>query len=153
MANKAVIDTCVFIEGVFGEEDNDSQILLSSMEDFEMRTVFSQDTIGELMYILKRECNLMGLDEQEISDILFDAIIYFQKGKSTNTRSVKSRRNRVRIRDKDDQMFVDAAVSSKANHLITLDHRSGILNLKNMNFNCTTPSKFLSDYGKKEEAN
>src|SRR5690625_4319441 len=113
MANrsKLVVDTCVFIEGFLAPEETDSVTLLSSLDRFNARLVFSQETIGELLYILKRECNTLGMDEQNTSDILEDCVLLFQKGKSINTRRTKEKAPKVR--DIDDQMFVDAAFASK----------------------------------------
>lgn len=122
-ANKLVIDTCVFVEGLFGEEGNPSSILLSSLDSINARLIFSQDTIGELFHILKRECNNLQMSYDEISDILLDATIFFLESKSVNTKYYKFKRNKVRVKDEDDQMFVDAAFAAKATHLITLDEK------------------------------
>lgn len=149
-ADKLVIDTCVFVEGLFGEEGNPSSILLSSLDSINARLIFSQDTIGELFYILKRECNNLQMSYDEISDILLDATIFFLESKSVNTKYYKFKRNKVRVKDEDDQMFADAAFAAKATHLITLDEKSGILNLKNVPFICCTPATYLSSISKVE---
>ena len=142
-ADKLVVDTCVFIECLFGEEGNLSSYFLSNLDKFNARLIFSQDTIGELFYILKRECNNLQMSDDEISAILFDTAILFQESKSVNTRYYKYKRNKIKIEDEDDQMFVDAAFASNATHLITLDEKSGILNLKNVPFICCTPTTYL----------
>ncbi|MBP1971499.1 putative nucleic acid-binding protein [Virgibacillus natechei] len=59
-------------------------------------------------------------------------------GKSINTRGL-DRTNIENINDPDDQMFVEAAYSSNATHIITLDKKGGILDLENTPFDCYTP--------------
>jgi len=144
MTDRLVIDTCVFVEGIFKEDANPSKLLLESLDQLDARLVFSQNMIGELMYILKRSCNHFGFDEEETSEILFLATSWFRIGKSTNTRKIEQDKKRPKSLDKDDQMFIDAAYSSKASHIITLDKKSGILKLKNVPFICCTPESYLT---------
>ncbi|MEH7419559.1 putative toxin-antitoxin system toxin component, PIN family [Neobacillus drentensis] len=144
MSDKIVVDTCVFIEGIFGEDNNPSSILLSMLDTLDIRLIFSQESIGELLYILKKRCNELQMDSDDTNDILKDMTILFQKGKSVNIRHYKSMPQKLTIKDPDDQMFVDAAFAGKATYLITLDKKSGILGLKKrVPFNCCTPQEFL----------
>ncbi|PKR82843.1 putative toxin-antitoxin system toxin component, PIN family [Heyndrickxia camelliae] len=152
MTDKLVIDTCVFIEGIFGDEGNPSSLLLEQLDSLDARLVFSQDSIGELLYILKRECNEIQLSDTDIMEILTDIMSLFQRGKSINIKHYKNQKGRVRARDKDDQMFIDAAFASKSSHLITLDKKSGILNLKNTPFICCTPKSYIDSKTKIEKS-
>ncbi|WP_368658663.1 putative toxin-antitoxin system toxin component, PIN family [Metabacillus halosaccharovorans] len=151
MADKLVVDTCVFVEGLFGEENNSSAQLLAQLDTLGVRLIFSQEMIGELLYILKREGNKIGLNDEEIMDILTDAISLFQKGKSTNTKFNRSHRV-IRVIDPDDQMFIDAAFSSNATHIITLDKKSGILSLTGVPFSCYTPQTYIDSKNSIEQS-
>ncbi|KOO50873.1 putative toxin-antitoxin system toxin component, PIN family [Priestia koreensis] len=144
MVNKIVIDTCVFVEAIFGDEGNPSAVLMENLETLGVRLAFSQDTIGELLYILKRECNGCGMDATEIVETLTDVVILFQKGRSVNTLRLKRDKKRKKIADPNDQMFVDTAFESEATHLITLDKKSGILKLDSVPFECCTPSGYFA---------
>jgi putative PIN family toxin of toxin-antitoxin system len=150
MADKIIIDTCVFLEGIFHEDETSSSELLSKLDTLDGRLIFSQDTIGELFYIIKRKCNELKLTEQETSDVLTNIAVLFQYGKSTNTRRFKSKKNKILVKDKDDQMFVDLAFASDATHLITLDRKSGMLKLKGVPFICCTPKVYLDSLNKLE---
>lgn len=128
MVNRIVVDTNVFIEAVFGEETSDSANLLAMLDGTEVRLVFSQESIDELMYIFKRHCNKLHMNYEETKETLSLITDFFQLGKSINTRNIDKRAIE-QINDPDDQMFVDAAYSSDASHIITLDKKSGILDL------------------------
>jgi putative PIN family toxin of toxin-antitoxin system len=146
VANRIVIDTNVFIEAVFGEETSDSANLLALLDELDVRLVFSQETIGELMYIFKRHANSLGMSQDKVQDILLDVTTFFQYGKSINTKHLNKTQIK-KISDPDDQMFVYAAYASNATHLITLDKKSGILGLTDTPFVCCTPTEFLEGSG------
>ncbi|MED1923865.1 MULTISPECIES: putative toxin-antitoxin system toxin component, PIN family [Bacillus] len=141
MGDRIVADTCVFVESIFGLDGNASEIFFSSLEHKDARLVFSRETIGELMYILKRECNNLRLDEALTSEVLNNASRMFQLGKSVNTKHLKVPTQQ--IKDPDDQMFVDTAYVADATHLVTLDKKSGMLSLSNVPFTCCTPTEYI----------
>ncbi|MHA6250896.1 putative toxin-antitoxin system toxin component, PIN family [Oceanobacillus sp. CAU 1775] len=141
--NRIVIDTNVFIEALFGEETSDSANLFASLDEVGARIVFSQELIGELMYIMKRHCNKLEFDYEETKEILMFVVDFFQLGKSINTRHL-DKKNLPKINDPDDQMLVEAAYASDAAYLITLDKKSGILTLEDTPFYCFTPSEYLA---------
>lgn len=109
-----------------------------------VRLVFSQETIGELMYIFKRYANSFNMRDEEITDVLSFVTDFFQYGKSINTKHLDKSRIK-KINDPEDQMFVYAAYASEATHLITLDKESGILNLTDTPFTCCTPTEYLEE--------
>lgn len=146
-----VIDTNVFVESVFGAQPNPSAVLMSNLDDLEMRGVYSQETIGELLYILKRECNKMLMDESSVTDVLMNAIVLFKRGKSTNTKYTKSKSKRPQAADPDDQMFVDAALAGNATMVITNDLKSGIFSIPKKHFNTLTPAEVLKRYHSKQQ--
>ena len=146
MTSRIVVDTNVFIEGVFGEETSDSANLLAVLDEIDVRLVFSQESIGELMYIFKRHCNSLNMNEADTRDILIMITELFQLGKSINTRKI-GKTKMEKIHDPDDQMFVEAAYAAQATHIITLDKKSGILELKDTPFKCYTPTVYLSKLG------
>lgn len=138
--HRLVVDTCVFVEGFLSIEETSSSTILAGLDKNNSRLVFSMEMIGELLYILKRECNKIGLDYDEANEILTAGVALFQTGKSINTRGVKCL---AKANDPDDQMFIDAAFESDATHIITLDKKSGILGLTNVPFKCVTPDDYL----------
>ena len=138
--HKLVIDTCVFVEGFIGMEESSSSILLDEIDKNGSRYIFSMDTVGELLYILKKECNSVHFEFEQTNIILTTAVTFFQNGKSINTRRTVSP---FRATDPDDQMFIDAAYEAGATHIITLDKKSGILQLEDTPFKCMTPDEYL----------
>ncbi|WP_409298715.1 putative toxin-antitoxin system toxin component, PIN family [Peribacillus sp. SCS-26] len=123
MRDKLVIDTNMFVEGIFNSEENASETLLSNFDSIDARLLFSQETIGELFYILKKQCSDLQMDDEETHEILMEITTLFQNGKSVNTNYYKNRRNRLRALDVNDQMFIDAAMAGRASHVITLDKK------------------------------
>lgn len=140
--SRIVVDTNVFIEGVFGEETSDSANLLAMLDEINVRLVFSQESIGELMYIFKRHCNSLNMSNSETRETLIMITEFFQLGKSINTRLL-DRTDIEIINNPDDQMFVEAAYAANATHIITLDKKSGILDLEDTPFDCLTPTEYL----------
>ncbi|ARW38455.1 hypothetical protein SRCM100730_01562 [Bacillus velezensis] len=143
MGDKIVADTCVFIESIFGAEGNDSEIFFASLEHNDARLVFSREIIGELMYILKKKCNDFSLSEEETKEVLDNITAMFQLGKSVNTKFMRVKVPRVK--DPEDQMFVIAAYAADASHLVTLDKKSGMLDLKHVPFICCTPGEYTNN--------
>lgn len=143
MTSRMVVDTNVFVEALFGVETSDSANLFASLDENALRLVFSQDTIGELMYTVKRICNKRNFSPGHTRSILRSITDFFQLGKSTNTRKFKQSADIVQINDPDDQMFVEAAYASNADYVITLDKKSGLLDLEEVPFLCYTPKEFL----------
>ncbi|PKF90527.1 putative toxin-antitoxin system toxin component, PIN family [Bacillus sp. BA3] len=143
MGDKLVVDTNVFVESFFGPEENASCHLLTNLEELNIRLLFSQDTVGELFYILKRTCNELGLELEDAQDVLFAATQLFQQGKSINTNYHKHKIDKLLINDENDQMFVDTAFAGNATHLVTFDMKSGILGLKKVPFFPCTPHQYL----------
>ncbi|MCM3792490.1 PIN domain-containing protein [Priestia megaterium] len=150
MANKLVVDTCVFIEAFFGDEGNDSEVMLGKLDKVGARLLFSQDTIGELMYIVKRTCNELKWSPEETNDILQEVTSLFRLGKSVNG-IYKGKDPLPLIEDLTDVMFIKASINGRATHLVTLDHRSGILGLTDTSFKCITPSQYLEEIQTSQE--
>jgi len=94
------------------------------------------------MYIMKRHSNKLGFDYENTKENLMLVVDFFLLGKSINTRHI-DKEALPKIKDPDDQMLIEAAYASEADYLITLDKRSGILELEDTPFSCCTPSEFL----------
>ena len=139
---KIIVDTNVFIDGFFSLEETSSSKILRELDSNDSRLVFSLETIGELLYILKRHCNSLEMESEDAIEILTEAVTLFYQGKSINTRRTKSP---VQAKDADDQMFIDAAFESSADFIITFDKKSGLLDidLDKVNFKCFTPEDYL----------
>lgn len=143
MTDKLVVDTCVFIKGFFNVK-SDCGELLSMLKKVDARLVFSQDTLGEWLYILKRTCHKSGISDGQMKEVMQEAMNIFRMGKSTNTRHINQDEIAF-VNDPDDQMFVNTAYAAKADYVITLDKKSGILSLKNVPFKCCTPKQYLQE--------
>lgn len=138
--HKLVIDTCVFIEGFFSIEETSSKKMFTELDNNNSKVIFSMGMIGELLYIIKKKCNHIGMSKEDANEILSTVVTMFYNGKSINTRNTNSPSL---AKDVDDQMFIDAAYESKATHIITLDKKSGILKLTDVPFLCVTPEDYL----------
>lgn len=129
---KIVIDTNIFVNGIIFHEKytkitNLLKIIGESITKDTIELVFSQDTIGELMYVMKNFAKHYISNEEDqkqilymISDIIFDSYC-------VNTKHTKLK---VECLDPTDNMFLKCAVQSKANYIISNDIKSGLHKIK-----------------------
>lgn len=117
----AVVDTNIFINGIlFGEKH--CKIVLNHIENENITPVFSQETIGELIYVFKNFITHTKLPEQLRLQYLYYIIELFYHSKSINTESVQC----PDINDVNDKMFLKIAYKKNIDYIITDDKKSGL---------------------------
>jgi putative PIN family toxin of toxin-antitoxin system len=150
---KIVIDTNVFIHGIvlqksYKEDSDVINILLDLLEKDIIELVFSQDTIGELVYVLK---NIVKHKVKNISKrkmYMYQVIMLFFEGYSVNTvKTIAPTCN-----DVNDNMFLECAVESKAKYLISDDLKSRMGKVKLPNTMVLTAKEFIDKYNKINQA-
>lgn len=144
---KIVIDTNVFIYGTIPQllikEDNQTiNIIENLLETDTIELVFSQDTIGELIYIFKNIIKHCVNDIIERESYMHKIMILFLNGYSINTTHTIA----PRCADPNDNMFLKCAIGSNATYLISDDLKS---HMKDANLNDTkvlTAKEFVDIY-------
>ena len=118
---RVVIDTNIFIYGWFGDHPACDKIL-DLVDNREIQLLFSQETIGELVYITKNfaQHNLQSSSDQIAALQLI--MILFHHGLSVNTLYVDS----PSLHDPQDEKFLKCALKGKADFLITDDFKHGM---------------------------
>ena len=145
MKERLVVDTNVFVDWLFDVLDvNASSHVLLNLDKNNSRLVFSQDTIGELMYIMKKSCNRVNSTAEESLNVLTFISNLFLSAKSVNTKEIQKDDQRPLCNDETDQMFIDAALVSEAPYLISLDKNSGMFDIEGQSFVCLLPEDYLS---------
>lgn len=142
MMIKVVFDTNVIIDGLTGSRE-DCENIINHLDSEKYRMRFSQETIGELLYISKGIAHREFKDEdnrvafvQNISGLFFYA-------KSVNTLKVRDKLE-VYCDDKFDDMFLECAYAGEVDYLVTNDIKSGLLNIDSYDFKIITSRQFLS---------
>lgn len=130
MKNKptVVFDTNIFIKGIFSEdEDNPCVKIIESIKSRRFQLLFAQDTIGELVYVMK---NFVRKNIDETSDRiemlkwLMELFYYSTSVNTCNTTPIE-------LNNKYDEMFLKCAIEGKADYLISDDFKSGLHNVNN----------------------
>lgn len=136
-----VFDTNVFIDGLIGFREDCEQIIdLFNKRIY--RTLFSQDTIGELIYVSKNIANHEFDDKSLKINFLHSINDMFFFSKSINTLDVKFNLP-IYCNDKFDDMFLECAVAGEADYLVTNDEKSGLLEIVHYPFRVITSYDFL----------
>lgn len=140
---KVVLDTNVFINGWFnGEEDPVCDTITNLIDSRQFYLAFSQDTIGELIYVTKNYARHLIPNNRERVELLSKVGKMFLFGSSTN---VSDMEDIPEVVDKTDLMFVHCALKSDADFLVTRDFKSGMFNVNNLSsFSVITPEEFLA---------
>lgn len=135
---KVVIDTNIFINGWFF--DNDSAIkVLNLIDKRKLQLLFGQDTIGELFYVTKNFARKHIKETRDVIKFLNGIIPLFYYSTSVNTMEVKC----PTTKDKYDNMFIRCAVQGKADYLVTDDFKSGMHKIKGLDFKVLSSRDFV----------
>ena len=126
---KLIIDTNIFIKGIFFKQKYfHCNTLLNILKNENISIVFSQDTIGELFYMVKTfiQINKVNYDDgliimNKVSEIFYNSII-------VNTRNTIA----PKCEDMFDDMFLKGYVESYADYIITDDFKSGMNKVDNI---------------------
>ena len=130
---KAVIDTNVFISGLLKDSINRQIIIL--LKNSKFTPVISTETLGEFIDVISRP-KFHNVITREIAEELIEII-------KTHAVLVKpSQKLEIIKDDPDDNRFLEAAVASKVDFVVSGD--SHLLSLKNFhNIPIITPKEFL----------
>ncbi|GAB6150220.1 putative toxin-antitoxin system toxin component, PIN family [Clostridium novyi] len=121
-----VVDTNIFINGLFfSEKHKDCVKILDYIDSGKIIPLFSQDTIGELMYLMKNfaKHNLEYHSERLMYLHGITDVIYY--GFSINTENVDC----PDVDDINDKMFLKIAYKQNVDYIITNDKKSGLFNM------------------------
>lgn len=143
MKNKprVVIDTNVFIDGLLGIKNSSEQIM-DMFRKIEFTLLFSQDTIGEFVYVAKIISKKAIKDIEKRMEFLNLVMYIFYHSQSINTIDQKVKLT-VRCKDERDDMFLDCAFYGRANYLITDDIRSGLHEIELAGLTILTSDEFV----------
>jgi len=119
---KVVVDTNIFIKGWFFDDISSTITIMDLIDKRKIQLLFSQETIGELVYVMKNFVRHNIEDKNEQVEMLKDLMILFYYGTSVNTSEV----NVVPLNDKYDEMFLKCAIKGCADYLVSNDFRSGL---------------------------
>lgn len=135
---KIIIDTNVLISGLRSSLGASFK-LLSILNDQRIQLFLSNPVIFEYEEVLKRKHDFIHLDFKEIEAFIDDIC------------AIASVKNiyflwRPSLSDPDDDLFVDLAVASNIDYIITFN-TSNFLNAKKMGIKIITPKEFLLKLG------
>jgi len=149
---KIVVDTNVFINSMIFPKKNEKDLeamtlLYKLMRNYKIELVFSQDTIGELIYNMKNKIlhNIKEMDEQIDSiNTIADLFLYSY---SVNTSSTITEK----CKDPRDDMFIECGVRGRADYIMTNDYESGMFNITQYKFKVLNCDEFIEIFGDKDE--
>lgn len=134
-----VIDTNIFINSWF-DDDADCNLIMDLLDDNKIKLLFSQDTIGELIYIVKNfSIKFMSSRISRIQLISKVAEI-FCDARSVNTMETTC----PNINDKYDEMFLKCAIKGKADFIISNDFKSGMHQLSDLGIKVVSAEEFIN---------
>lgn len=139
---KVVLDTNIFIKGMYTSDIFCKKILILA-KNKKLQLLFSQLTIGELIYVLKGFARRIYNEYKAIYTIkdLKDIMELFYYGTTVDTRNTNS----PIINDSSDNMFLECAIKGQADYLITNDFRSGMHEVKNYDFRVVSAQEFIDE--------
>lgn len=142
---KIIVDTNIFINGlIFPNKHKDcDEIIIKIYEMIDIlktaELVFSQETIGELIYVM----NIMvrhNIESNEIQkEFLHSIVDLIHNSYVVNTANTKLK---VVCLDPTDNMFLKCAVQAKAHYIISNDIKSGLHKIKGK-FKVVTANEFI----------
>ncbi|MFS0765934.1 putative toxin-antitoxin system toxin component, PIN family [Peribacillus phoenicis] len=139
---KTVIDTNVFIKAWFFN-DSECQEILDLVKNRKIYLAFSQDSIGELMYVTKNFARqYLSSDKKKQIALIEGVAKLFLYGSSVNTVGME---DIPEVKDKTDLMFVHCAIGYKdSDFLISNDFKSGMFDVDSTySFRVISSSEFL----------
>lgn len=139
---KAVIDTNIFISGWFGDNVH-CQSVLEMIYDRKIQLLFSQDTIGELVYITKNAVRHSMDDVNQRLTFLCHLMELFYYSTSINTVNVGDK-IQIKCDDPYDDMLLECAYYGKANFLVSDDFRSGMHRIEIKGLDIVSSQEFVN---------
>ena len=138
---KVVIDTNIFIDGLFSYKEVDNEYCIKVIDLIDNRKIlllFAQDTIGELIYIAKNFARHNFNNIKDRISLLNYLIELFYHSTSVNTSNTIS----PEINDKYDDMFLKCAIQGNAEYLISDDLNSGMHDVEGLGFKILNAKDF-----------
>lgn len=138
---RAVIDTNIFINSWFDDKKSCNEVL-SLIERNKIKLSFSQETIGELMYMTKKySIKYMSsfIPRQQLLNKVSELFLYSESVNTSETSCPE-------VKDKLDEMFVKTSIENNVDYLITDDFRSGMHSLKGLKFRTLSSEQFMELY-------
>lgn len=142
---KVVLDTNLFADYWFANNDNVDYIFDEVLYKRKITLLFSQETIGELMYASKRLLSTYNVPSGQSLSNLKEIAYFFYYGGSVNTKYIKVNY----CKDSDDDIFLACGVAGHADYIISSDANSGIHSFRFNGLKIMTPAEF-SDHWKTE---
>lgn len=142
---KIILDTHCFIHFWTSNDECYSYIFNEIVAKAKARLLFSQETIGELMYLIKTFSNKQDISEDDCLSMLKELSQFFYDGKSVNTKYI----NMDFCKDPDDDMFLEVALAGNADYVISDDRKSGIHKYNYGRFKVMTSVEFVNHWKNK----
>lgn len=124
---RVIVDSNVFVNSWFSTKYFYCDAVIDLINNDEIELLFSQDTIGELAYVVKKIVLDVHKEEKEMQIEYMNNISYiFLNATSINTKGVIC----PNIKDKFDKMFLETAIKGKADYVVSEDKNSGMHEVK-----------------------
>lgn len=138
---KLVVDTNIWIKGLFfGRNNPYCAKIIRLISNHKFILVFAQDTIGELVYMIKTVCISLKKDDATSLAILNKVIEAIYYGINVNTENTIA----PSCKDKNDNMFIKCAIEGNADYIISNDYASGMQQISNVT--AIDSKKFIDIY-------
>lgn len=131
------------------DDEEDENKIFELYKTGKLKMYFSQDTIGELVYLTKIATTVNNYSNELSLAMLNQVVRAFYFGKSVNTTDTICQN----IDDPTDEMFLKTSIKGNVDYLISNDISSGMHNLKGLGFKVMTSNEFVGMYFKDELKN
>jgi len=139
---KVVADTNIFINSWFSSNHFYCDAVIDLIDNKKIELVFSQDTIGELFYVVKNFVYHAFNDKQIQFEYMHMLSEIFFESSSVNT----SKTECPKIKDSSDEMFLKTAIESNADYIVSDDKESGMHIVKLDSIKIVNSKQFVSMY-------
>lgn len=136
---KVVIDTNIFINSWFFNDQHSNKII-DLIDNRKLQLLFAQDTIGELIYIVKNFARHHIDDANDRILMLHNVAELFYYSTSVNTSNVEF----IGSNDPYDDMFLKCAIKGEADYFISDDFKHGMHN--NEDIKVVSSEEFINIY-------
>lgn len=139
---RIVVDTNIFINSWFSSKHLYCDAVIDLISKNEAQLLFSQDTIGELFYVIKNIVLHLFDDNKDRLEYLYYLSCIFLDSISVNTLEIEC----PKLYDPFDEMFLKTAIKGEADFIISNDFRSGIHSIQIEGLRILSAEDFISVY-------
>lgn len=139
---RVVVDTNIFINSWFSNKYLYCDAVIDLISRNEVQLLFSQETIGELFYVIKNIVLHLFDDKKERLEYLYNLSFIFLDSISVNTLEIEC----PKLNDQFDEMFLKTAIKGEADFIVSNDYRSGIHNIQIEGLRILSAEDFVSVY-------